>query len=488
MKTEIALTAFVLAAMSCTSPSRYDGAPDIAITNVSLVDVVGETVINERMVLIDGHQIVWVGDEDDDVIAAAGRLIDADGDFMIPGLWDSHVHLFTDEQEPEFALPLSILHGVTGVRDMGALLSLEQQLALGKEIAAGERIGPTIISAGALIDGPPGAWPNQMVAATPEEGRESVRRAKAEGWGSVKAYSLLRSDVYEAIADEARNTGMALYGHVPETVTLDQAIAAGQRSISHFGRVSQACSTREAEMVAANAAALNADDNFATLMTVMAGHNQTVYDTWDEKLCRDVAKQLAAAEVAIAPTLMVSDFYTFKDPSADDPRMQTVPLRIRAQWKQADFRRQRMSEEMLAFAPNSIALNWRTFKLMHDAGAPVIAGTDAAWINPFLFHGATLHNELERYVDAGLTHAEALATATVVPATVLNPEGYSGRVEPGAIADILLLDANPLVDIRATRMIDTVIARGRVYDRATLDALREKLEAAASVDKTSADQ
>ncbi|MEL6322681.1 MAG: amidohydrolase family protein [Pseudomonadota bacterium] len=462
---------------ACSAAPTYKGEPDVAIRNVSVVDVGNASVTPDQTVLIEENRIVWVGSLDKGKSKDAVTTIDGNGGHLIPGLWDSHVHVFTDANEPGFALPLYVLNGVTGIRDMGALISLDEQNKIKRDVASGVRIGPTIVSAGALIDGPPGAWPNQMVAATPEEGRARVRAAKADGWSGVKAYSLLRSDVYKAIADEARTSGMALYGHIPETVTLDQAIHAGQRSISHFGRITQACSTQEVEMIAANAAALDADDNFATLMDVMAGHNQTVYDTWDEELCRDVAAHLAASDIAISPTLMVSDFYTFKDPSDDDPRMQTVPRSVRAQWKQADFRRRQMTNEMLDMAPKSIALDWRTFKLMHDAGVPIIAGTDAAWINPYLFHGATLHDELARYVEAGLTPADALATATTIPARIFDTGLYTGAIEPGAAADLVLLEDNPLTDVDATRTIQTVISGGRLYDKKALDALREKLEA-----------
>jgi cytosine/adenosine deaminase-related metal-dependent hydrolase len=175
---------------------------------------------------------------------------------------------------------------------------------------------------------------------------------------------------------------------------------------------------------------------------------------------------------------MVADFYLGKDPPPDDPRMASIPAPIRARWTEADFRREQMTEEMLAMAPEVMAMDWRTVRILHEEGVPVLAGTDAAYANPYLFHGYTLHDELGRLVHAGLSPAEALAAATTVPARLFDPE-RPGGIRPGARADLLLLERNPLASIDATRAIRAVVAAGRVLDRAALDALRRSVEAAA---------
>ncbi len=202
--------------------------------------------------------------------------------------------------------------------------------------------------------------------------------------------------------------------------------------------------------------------------------------SWDELRCATVLRRLAKAGVAVMPSLMVSDFYLGKDPAPDDPNMRTVPIAVRAQWGQGDWRRQQIPSEMLAQAPKSVALDWKTFKLAHDAGVMVLAGTDAAYANPFLFHGFTLHDELQRYVDTGLTPQQALKTATVNPGRFLKRSDLAGRVGIRQKADVVLLDANPLEDIKAIRRIHAVVANGRLFDRAALDALRRDLEARAA--------
>ncbi len=451
-----------------------DGA--LVLRNVTIVDVERDRLDTRRDVVIVGNRIVGIQAGGTARAPTQGRVLDGTGKYLAPGLWDFHVHVFSAPGEEDFALPLYILNGITGIRDAGALRSLPEQQRVAAAIERGERVGPRMVLAGALIDGPPGSWPGQMVAASPTEGRLRVRESKAAGWSFIKSYSLLGESTYLAIADEARRQRLPLYGHVPESVRLETAVQAGHRSIEHFGRITQACSSAESEMISANAQALKAPEPLPALMAVMMGHNQRTLASWDKQRCATVLRQLANAGVAVMPSLMVSDFYLGKDPSPDEPKMRTVPNAVRAQWGQGDWRRQQIPPELLAQAPQSVALDWKTFKMAHDAGVRVLAGTDAAYANPFLFHGFTLHDELQRYVDAGLTPHQALRTATVNPGRFLKRSELAGRIGIRQKADLVLLDANPLADIAATRRIHAVIANGRLFDRAALDALRADVE------------
>lgn len=455
-------------------------ADRILISNVSIVDVDSGAVFPEQDVVIHDTKVDRIGPHGQDSVRSYEQVVDGTDKYLIPGLWDAHVHVYSMDIEPDVALPLYIAHGITAIRDMGALIPLSEQLAINEDISSGNRVGPLILNAGAMIDGPPGSWPGQMVAGTPEEGRALVREAKALGWPSVKSYSLLSRDTYLAIAKEADALNMPLYGHIPESVTLNDAVDAGHDVIEHFGRVTKACSTREQEMVDGVAAALQEDDPFQAMMAEMGTHSAITLETWDLELCKSVVQRLAEAGIAVAPTLMVSDFYIGNDPAANDPRLATVPLTVREQWKGVDFRRANMSEDLLAVAPDAIAQDWKTFKMAHEAGVPILASTDAAFLNPYLFHGATLHDELERYVETGLTPREALATATAVPARILGQSVLASQITQGRRADLVLLDRNPLDDISAVRDIDTVIAGGRVYRRTDINTLLAELATAAT--------
>lgn len=448
----------------------------LVLRSVTIVDIERDRLEPQRDVVIVGDRIVGIQAGGTARLPARGRVLDGRGKFLMPGLWDFHVHLFSAPGEEDFALPLYIVNGITGVRDVGALRSLAEQRQVTQAIERGERAGPRIVLAGALIDGPPGSWPGQMVAATPDEGRQRVREAKAAGWGFVKSYSLLAEPTYLAIADEAKRQKLPLFGHIPEAVPLRTALRAGHRSIEHFGRITQACARDEGAMISANAGALKAPQPLPALMTVMMGHNQRTLASWDEALCRKTLRELASRRVAVMPSLMVSDFYLGKDPAPDDPKMRGVPRAVRDQWGQGDWRRQQIPPELLAQAPKSVALDWKTFKMTHDAGVTILAGTDATWANPFLFHGHTLHDELARYVQAGLTPRQALLTATVNPGRFLGRKDLSGGVTWRRKADLVLLDANPLEDIAATRRIHAVVANGRLFDRVALDALQRDIE------------
>lgn len=220
------------------------------IANISIVDIAADrTTANQDVIIRDGL-IDWVGPGSGQPADGEITVIEGAGRFLIPGLWDFHVHVFTVPGEEDFALPIALENGVTGIRDVGALLPAQKLRAVAAAVAGGERIGPRMVLAGAVIDGPPGAWPGIKVAATPAQGRRLVREFRADGWHYIKTYSLLRPEVYQAIAREARRQGMRLYGHVPEAVTLAEAVVAGHGVIEHFGRVTMACSRNEAEIVA----------------------------------------------------------------------------------------------------------------------------------------------------------------------------------------------------------------------------------------------
>ncbi|MEM7645253.1 MAG: hypothetical protein AAF366_22525, partial [Pseudomonadota bacterium] len=207
---------------------------DTLLTNVNIVDIETGAVIEDQSVAIQDDLIGAVGTGLS--TPAGAEIVNTAGRFLIPGLWDSHVHIFSTPNEPETALPLYLLHGITGIRDMGALWPLSEQMKLQDRLASGEVLGPRLILSGAWVDASPGSWPGMFLADTPEEARAAVKRISGEGWAAVKSYSMLDPSVYLALADEARTYDIPLVGHIPEQVTLGAAIVAGQNGMEHFGR------------------------------------------------------------------------------------------------------------------------------------------------------------------------------------------------------------------------------------------------------------
>ncbi|MEO0703447.1 MAG: serine hydrolase [Pseudomonadota bacterium] len=447
------------------------------ITNVRVVDVATGNVTPGQSVLIRDGLIADVGEE---VSAPDATVLEANARYLIPGLWDSHVHIFSSPTEPDTALPLYLLNGITGIRDMGALWPIADQQDLQARIEAGEVLGPRLILSGAWVDAAPGSWPGMFLADSPDEAREVVDQIAGKGWAAVKSYSMLDEATYAALAEAADNAGLPLVGHIPERVALGTAIDAGQAGMEHFGRIPMACSTDEPRMLDDLRNVMAEGGDQAAVFGVMAARNAIILDTWDETQCNDVLARMAGAGLHVSPTLVVADFYLGNWPAADTPRMRMIPAAVRDAWGQPDFRLQAMTDEVRALAEDSIALDRRTFAMAHAAGVPILASSDASFANPYLFHGFSLLDELDIYVAAGLTPLEALYTATVAPPRFFSLADQDGTIAPGRRADLVLLDENPLEGLETLRTPQAVVAGGVVLDRAALDAMAERLFEAAN--------
>ncbi|SMX32138.1 amidohydrolase family protein [Maliponia aquimaris] len=442
------------------------------LTDVTIVDVEAGSLRPGQSLLIRDGVIAEIGT---DVAAADAVVLDAGGRFLIPGLWDSHVDIFSSQEEPDTALLLYLINGITGIRDMGALWPIAVQQALQAQIETGEVTGPRLVLSGAWVDARPGSWPGMFLADTPEEARAIVAQVAAEGWATVKSYSMLDEATYLGLAEAATAQGLPLVGHIPEQVALGTAIAAGQSGMEHFGRVAMACSTAEAQMIVDLRAAVAEAAETARLFQIMAGRNRIILETWDAGLCDRVLARMAQAGMHVSPTLVVADFYIGNWPAPDAPRMRMIPAQLREAWGRPDFRLDAMTDEVRALAAQTIALDRRTFLMAHRAGIPILASSDASFANPYLFHGFSLLDELDLYVEIGLSPREALYTATVAPPRFFGLADQDGTIAPGRRADVVLLDANPLDGLAPLRRPAAVIIRGRVLDRAALNAIEAQL-------------
>jgi hypothetical protein len=317
--------------------------------------------------------------------------------------------------------------------------------------------GPRLVLSGAWVDAAPGSWPGMFLADTGDEARAVVDRIAAEEWAAVISYSMLDEPTYLALAAAAEAHGLPLVGHIPEQVALGTAIDAGQDGMEHFGRVTMACSSAEAEMIQDLRAAMEAGAEQSRIFEIMAGRNRIVLDTWDNALCENVLAGMAGAEMHVSPTLVVSDFYTGNWPAPDAPRMRMIPAEVREAWRRPDFRLEAMTDEVRALAADSIVLDRRTFLMAHEAGVPILASSDASFANPYLFHGFSLLDELDLYVAIGLSPREALFTATVAPPRFFGLPDQDGAIVPGRRADLVLLDANPLDGLGILRRPRAVI-------------------------------
>jgi imidazolonepropionase-like amidohydrolase len=490
MKRRISFNVPVLVSMLlCSLASAAGQEPvrpaTIAITGVTVVDVRGGEVLRDRTVVITGSRIADVATRTDVRIPPGAQLVDGQGRYLIPGLWDMHVH-----QVRNF-LTLYIANGVTGTREMGSPLPLPDTVALRRRIEQGERIGPRFFSAGPIVDGRPTVTVRLGVgtlgAMNPEEGRTAVDSLHRAGADFIKVYQRLDRATYLAIADEAKRQGIPFAGHLPQAITLDEAGRSGQRSIEHLtlGNASgllPLCSSQE------DALRRGAEEQFQ--LAVASSPNdpsalpprrewmKLAVESFDEERCLRELRRLAAHGTWHTPTLMAGMRRGVHDDSIlKDPRLDYAAPVFRPQWEKARLRYVSMFSETETAAFFRLLL--RIVSILQRAGVGLLAGTDGPVASAFAAPGFSLHQELELLVSAGLTPIEALRTATLQPARYFGMEDTIGTVEPGKLADLVLLNANPLEDIRHTQRIQAVVANGRYFDRTALDALLAEAKASA---------
>jgi hypothetical protein len=424
----------------------------LVLTHLTIIDTAGGPPEPDMTVVITGAHITDLGETGKVSVPQGGKVIDAGGKFLIPGLWDMHVHWYGRD-----TLTLFTANGVTGIRQMFGNSDL---LRWRDEIAKGSLQGPRMVVASPIVDGPQPVWPNSISVRNEDEGRKAVTRVKQWGADFVKVYSLLPREAYFGIADEARKQGIPFEGHVPFTVSAAEASDAGQKSIEHLTGVILACSDKESELrggrVNANSPPPRARPEVQALETFSAEKEAELFarfiknGTWQ------------------CPTLTVRRSSAYQDDPnfRNDGRLRFIPRQILERW---EMRMENRGGQSYANEKRLFQKQVEVVGDMRRAGVLLLAGTDAG--NPFCFPGFSLHDELALLVKAGLTPAESLRAATLNPAKFFGLDQTLGTIKQGKLADLVLLEANPLEDVRNTQRIDAVIMNGRFYDRKTLDKM-----------------
>lgn len=444
------------------SVTAQSASKPLAIEDVTVIDTTGGRVQAHRTVVIRDGTIAGVYAAEFHEKNAI--RVDGKGKFLIPGLWDMHVHTAFGDWFPkgkEIALPLFIANGVTGVRDMGGELDVLQEWR--KEIATGRLLGPRMVIAGPMLDGPKPRFPSSVAITKPEDGRRAVDDLKQRGVDFIKLQSLIPREAVFAIADEARKQGIVFVGHVPDAVRASEASSAGQKSFEHLIGIFEGSSPLEDEFL-------------------KGGKTEGKFlDTYDPARAEKLFALLAKNQTWQCPTLVWEQGGNLIDERdfAHDSRAKYVP----AYWKDVTWKRfmdeiLKDNSDDLATRKRFLAKELEVVNTMHKAGVPFLAGTDTA-PGVYIFPGFSLHEELQRFVAAGFTPLEALQTATINPAKFLGMEDRFGTVEKGKMADLVLLDADPLEDIRNTQKIAGVIVNGKCFSRRDLDQLLAGVEQSA---------
>jgi hypothetical protein len=457
--------------------------PAVAIRDVNIVDVRDGSLHPEHTVVVSGNRIAAVGPTREVAVPEGAEVVEGAGRYLIPGLWDMHVHsvanVAVDRSQKSIAaqdwhFPLFLAHGVTGVRNMNdgtADVSLELTKSVRRRLAEGKLRGPPrFFSAGPSLDGDPPLGSNPVVVRTAADARAAVAQLASNGADLVKVYENLSREAYFAIMHEARRRRIPVDGHVPFRMTPEEVANAGQRTVEHPEALAAGCST-VAETERKRFAGVLADyDDLpdGEKFLAMFRHVRVLYDSRVPSVCASAIDALRRNRVAVTVDLVAYHGVVHAKEIVSDPvRMRLVPPEIRRNWE--DLLESGTMQEFQSILRPIIPLELENVRLLSEAGIMLLAATDVGV--PFQVPGISLHVELERLIEAGLTPLDALQSATVSPAHVLKLADSLGTIEPGKLADLVLLEANPLQDIRNTRKILTVISDGRLHRRADLDEL-----------------
>jgi hypothetical protein len=427
-----------------TSPG--DAGSSFSFVHVTVIDVAGGPPLSDVTVSIAGNRIVSVTPS---ATPSTGTVIDEAGKFLIPGLWDMHVHWADEEYLTTFTA-----HGITGIRLMnGFPIHLDWRA----HVQAGLTAGPRMRIAGPLVDAAKPTYPALSIAvATTDDARNAVRTTKTTGYDFVKTYSGLGRDAFFALADECKQQNIPFAGHVPDGVRADEYAQQGGTSMEHLREIPQTCSTIPFD-----------PNNVPDVLTAVK--------TYDANKAMAVFAAFKQANIFQCPTLVVSRKQLAGNPTLlGEPSMAYLPPSIQAYYRTLTLTPVRPPDDANAILDNERAI----VATMQQVGVPLLAGTDAPTYG--VFPGEGLHEELALLVDAGLSPLQALQTATLNPARFLALDGDLGVVAEGKLADLVLLDANPLDDIRNTTQISAVVENGHLFVRADLDAMLSDLKSKAA--------
>jgi imidazolonepropionase-like amidohydrolase len=428
------------AALSATALKAQSQAT--AFTNATVIDGTGAT-LPDHTIVIQGDRIVSLNPAASATIPPAALVINARGQFIIPGLCDCHAHVSYFKGS---ALPVLLANGVTSIRDMGGLAA--ELDAWKTESDRGIRPGPRIFRAGPMLNGK--AFNEFQVAITnAAEARGAVRVLKSAQVDFIKVHAAISRDAYYGVQSECRAVNLPYVGHMPRAITPEEASGAGQLTLEHVGAFA---------------------DRFESAGTPAAGVAAAL-ETFRKQQAPALFERFARNKTWFTPTLIASKTAIHMGDHKPGPRDQYVSASCK-----------KITQELLKrpsyqafFTPDSVQRQQRQYaqlpplvNLMHRSGVGLLAGTDFAV--SIIYPGFSLHDELELLVDCGLTPMQSLLTATANPARVLGQKDL-GILKPGNRADFVILAANPLTNIRNTTKIQAVVSRGKLFNRTALDQM-----------------
>lgn len=462
-KAIFSILAGLLIITSCNSAKE---SADLLITNATVLDVGSGEEIEGQMIAISGDTIQAVLDMKESDRFSASRTIDAENGYVMPGLWDMHVHFRGGDTlvaENKNLLPLFLAHGVTTVRDAGGDISLSV-LDWREKIEAGQLEGPSIFTSGPKLDGSNPAWPGSIEVGTLEDipaALDSLEQLKVD---YVKMYDgSLSKEVFYGIIAAAEDRGLKTTGHMPMSANILEGVDLGLDGSEHLYYVMKACSPKADSLTRVN-------PGYGMMNDIIA--------TYDPELAQEVFQQLKENRVFITPTLHIGRTLS-EILDVDHSRDSLLPYigsGIKETYRGRIEGAKRARAAGSSMRENMEQKSLEMIKPMYDTGVPLLAGSDCGPFNSYVYPGGSLHKELERLVAAGLTPLEAIKTSVINGPAFFGLEDSYGSLKSGKVADIIILENNPFRDIQNLRSVSSVLAKGKVYEQEKLQQMMEAVK------------
>ena len=425
----------------------YAGNHDCLITNVNVIDVNTGKILKNKTIAIDNNRITAIYDKE---IVGSGStiVIDGKGKYLIPGLWDMHAHYKWNRIDTE---PLLIANGITGVREMWG--DMPEYVKVPKNTPQEGVVSPDIYFAADFIDGNPPAFPGSLIVTNSDEAIVAVNNQIEKKVDFLKVYGMLTEEGFMAVAKEAKKSNIPFAGHIPNSVSIYKAIDAGMASSEHLYGFLEGCIPQ------------NKNEN-------PPKSPEEVVSRFSEKKFDSLCSVLAKSNMWLCPTLVVNRAMSYLNDSIfiNDNRMAYLPGYVIEMWnQQLGF----YTKSQIENHANSTRVRY-LFELsligkMNEKGVKFLAGTDCP--NPYVFPGFSLQDELSLMAKGGMPALDVLKSATINAAIFMNKKASFGSVETGKLASLILLNKNPLENIENTKTIETVLVRGKVYNRKALDLM-----------------
>jgi imidazolonepropionase-like amidohydrolase len=447
-------TVFPVALTQAGTPADHQA---LVFIGVNVIPMNSDGVLRDQTVIVEGNRFVRIGSRALVALPANARHIQAAGQYMLPGLADMHAHITASEDEatnPDLLLYLA--SGVTTLRNM---VGSPAHLDLKKRLNDGELTGTRLFTVSPLLEGEDAVWSFAIQVVDPADAAAKVAEFAEAGYDAVKVYHTLSPEVYESVIEAAQRHHLPVVGHIPFGIGIERALRAGHKSVEHLR-------------------GYDIDGVPADVLAVDGGRSPRRFASWlgmSDARMEELAQATVAAGAWNCPTFVVNDMLANLEQfaaAAGHPMSRYLPPPVR----------ERLSSNPLAplFSPEAREMLAKAkprqlefLKALHDAGANLLIGTDSMVHS--LVPGFTVIDEIANFVQAGLTEQEAIAAATVEPARYLGTLNSSGTIEPGKLADLILVDGNPLEDIDNLRKIAGVAIGGRWSSQSDLQQELEKM-------------